>query len=143
MSEAAELQAPVQLEEVVSFLGPEHGQRYLDATLGLGGQGEAMLRKAVASGVSDISLLGLDRDASALALARERLAQFGESVHTANCPFSQCDSAVESVGWTGLDFILADIGVSSMQLDTAERGFSFIHDGPLDMRMDRSDTISA
>jgi 16S rRNA (cytosine1402-N4)-methyltransferase len=132
---------PVLLKEVLSFQNPRSGQRYLDATLGLGGHASALLRNAATSGVTDVQLLGLDRDASALALARVRLAPFGQAVHTRHRPFSDCEAAfvdMRSHGWTGIDFVLADIGVSSLQLDEAERGFSFWANGPLDMRMDQS-----
>ena len=129
---------PVLLDEVLSFFSPRPGWRCLDATLGLGGHSEAMLRKARHVGVEDIELLGLDRDAEALELARQRLVSFGRDVHTRHGAFSICAEAVAELGWTGLDFVLADIGVSSLQLDRAERGFSFMADGPLDMRMDNS-----
>lgn len=132
----ASLHTPVLLEAVLSFLEPETGQRYLDATLGLGGHSEALLRKAARGGAADVQLLGLDRDANVLGLARERLAVFGGSVFTRHSRFSDCDSALDELGWQGVDFALADIGVSSMQLDVAARGFSFSADGPLDMRMD-------
>jgi 16S rRNA (cytosine1402-N4)-methyltransferase len=133
---AADRHIPVLLREVLSFLEPASGQRYLDATLGLGGHSEAMLRKAAQSGASDVRLLGLDRDAAALALAEKRLAPFGRAALTGRCRFSDCDAALAGHEFTGVDFALADIGVSSMQLDTPERGFSFSCDGPLDMRMD-------
>lgn len=132
-----EVHVPVLLEEVLSFFEPLPGVRCLDATLGLGGHSAALLRKAEQAGITDAELLGLDRDASALALARVRLAPFGAAVHTRHCPFSACAEAVEELGWDGVDFALADIGVSSMQLDQAGRGFSFAVDGPLDMRMDQ------
>jgi len=137
------LHTPVLLQEVLSFFSPRPGWRCLDATLGLGGHSEAMLRKARQAGVEDMGLLGLDRDAAALELARQRLAPFGEAVHTRHGAFSCCAAAVAELGWDGLDFVLADIGVSSLQLDQAERGFSFMLDGPLDMRMDRSRGQSA
>lgn len=128
----------VLLRQVLSFVEPKPGQRYLDATLGLGGHAEAILNKVKESGVHDIELLGLDRDSSALALAGNRLAPFGDRVFTAHSPFSASADVLAQMGWDKLDFVLADIGVSSMQIDMAERGFSFNADGPLDMRMDRS-----
>ena len=135
-STPASLHTPVLLHEVLSFLEPESGQRYLDATLGLGGHSEALLQKAKRAEAADVKLLGLDRDPHALDLAHERLAAFDGSVFTRHERFSCCDTALAELGWQGLDFALADIGVSSMQLDQAERGFSFSADGPLDMRMD-------
>lgn len=127
---------PVLLDEVLSFVEPQSGQRYLDATLGLGGHAEAVLTKARERG-AQIELLGLDRDVAALELARERLAPFGDSVRTVHSPFSRSDEVLAGIGWERVDFVLADIGVSSMQIDVAERGFSFNAEGPLDMRMDR------
>ena len=137
------LHVSVLLQEVLSYFNPLPGCLCLDATLGLGGHTEALLQKALAAGVGDMRILGLDRDASALTLARERLAPFGDSALTAHHSFSDCDTALAEVGWPGVDFALADIGVSSMQLDQAERGFSFMADGPLDMRMDKSRGQSA
>ncbi len=138
-----ELHVPVLLEETLAFLRPKDGQRYLDATLGLGGHAKAMLDKASEFGAKDVALLGIDKDAAAIALARERLAPFAANVFTWHGPFSQCGKALAATGWENLDFALADIGVSSMQLDQAERGFSFSADGPLDMRMDKSGGKSA
>lgn len=137
------LHRPVLLREVLSFFRPGPGWRCLDATLGLGGHSEAMLRTAQQTGAQDMRLLGLDRDAMALDLARQRLAPFGGAVHTRLLPFSRCATALAELSWDGLDFALADIGVSSLQLDRADRGFSFMADGPLDMRMDRSGGRSA
>lgn len=134
---------PVLLDEVLSFLEPQPGHRYLDATLGLGGHALAILQKAEAAGVGDARLLGLDRDASALELAARRLAPFGERARTWRGRFSDCDAALAEIGWDGVDFTLADVGVSSLHLDVAERGFSFMADGPLDMRMDASAGQSA
>ena len=140
---AESLHIPVLLDEVLSFFTPRPGMRCLDATLGMGGHAEALLQKAREAGAGDVRLLGLDRDAAALTLARERLAPFGPAVATRHCPFSLCGEALADIGWDGVDFALADIGVSSLQLDSAERGFSFAADGPLDMRMDRSRGKSA
>ena len=143
MRPAESLHTPVLLAEVLSFFTPRPEMRCLDATLGMGGHAEALLQKARDAEAGDVRLLGLDRDTAALALARERLAPFGPAVATRHSPFSLCGEALEDIAWDGLDFALADIGVSSLQLDTAERGFSFAVDGPLDMRMDRSRGKSA
>ena len=140
---ARSVHVPVLLREVLSFVEPGPGQRYLDATLGLGGHTEAILTKARDAGVRDIELLGLDRDISALSLAEKRLEVFGASVKTAHGPFSSCAAALAELGWDQIDFALADIGVSSLQIDSADRGFSFHADGPLDMRMDRNAGRSA
>lgn len=142
-SDYGQIHTPVLLQEVLSFFTPASGFRCLDATLGMGGHSEALLGKALASDVQDMQLLGLDRDMTALELARQRLEPFGDAVHTRHSAFSDCAEAVRELGWDGLDFALADIGVSSLQLDRTERGFSFMADGPLDMRMDRSRGKSA
>lgn len=122
---------PVLLPEVVEFLSPKKGGWYLDGTLGLGGHSEAILDAAGA----DAHLMGLDRDACALSLAGERLARFGSNVCMEHSKYSDFAAVLDAHGWPLLDGVLIDIGVSSMQIDTPERGFSFVHDGPLDMRM--------
>jgi 16S rRNA (cytosine1402-N4)-methyltransferase len=131
------MHTPVLLAEVLGFFDPRPGLRCLDATLGLGGHTEHLLRKAEAAGIRDTEVLGMDRDASSLELAVQRLAPFGPRVRVQNRPFSECDLAMQELGWTGPDFVLADLGASSPQFDRAERGFSFSWDGPLDMRMDQ------
>lgn len=100
----------------------------MDATLGAGGHAEALLQRA-----PEMRLLGLDRDPEALALARARLARFGPRVELAEASFADLERVLE--GHPPPDGVLADLGVSSMQLDRGERGFSFRRDGPLDMRM--------
>jgi 16S rRNA (cytosine1402-N4)-methyltransferase len=129
---------PVLVEEVLSFFEPTPGFRCLDATLGLGGHSEALLRKARAAGVPDVQVLGMDRDAEALALAEARLKDFAPAVHFRHGLFSECGRALAELGWDGADFALADLGVSSLQLDSPERGFGIQADAPPDMRMDRS-----
>ncbi len=107
--------------------------RYIDATVGGGSDSEAVLTAAQANLV-----LGIDRDRTALEAAFARLAEFHERFLPWHGPFSQMEQAVQAVGWKGgVDGILMDIGVSSPQIDVAERGFSFREDAPLDMRMDR------
>lgn len=123
---------PVMLDEIVGYLSPRPGGRYLDGTLGLAGHSLGLLR---ASG-GKAELLCLDRDEQALALARERLKEFPGQTLSFHCPFSEFESALEEAGWDQLDGAVLDLGVSSLQLDEAERGFSFHADGPLDMRMD-------
>ena len=120
-------------EEVVDWLRPGPEGRYLDATLGLGGHTEALLAAAPGAIV-----LGLDRDERALESARERLAPYGERAILAHAAFSRFTEALETTGWKQVNGVVMDLGVSSMQLDTPERGFSFLADGPLDMRMDPS-----
>jgi 16S rRNA (cytosine1402-N4)-methyltransferase len=123
---------PVMLDEIVGYLSPRPGGRYLDGTLGLAGHSLGLLR---ASG-GKAQLLCLDRDEQALALARERLKEFPGQALSLHLPFSEFESALEEAGWDQLDGAVLDLGVSSLQLDEAERGFSFHADGPLDMRMD-------
>ncbi len=128
---------PVLLEEVLAFLRPHPGGRYLDATMGLGGHAEAILRAAAPTGV----LVGIDRDAEALALARERLASFGARLILRHGLY---ETVAQLVGPDErFDGMLFDLGASSLQLDTADRGFSFGQDGPLDMRMDRGSGATA
>jgi 16S rRNA (cytosine1402-N4)-methyltransferase len=121
---------PVLLHEVVEALRPERGGVFVDATLGLGGHAEALL------GASPlVRLVGIDRDPEALALAKERLARFGERLVAVEGRHEDLASHLDALGIARVDGVLADLGVSSMQLDRPERGFSFMKDGPLDMRM--------
>ncbi|MDR2055038.1 MAG: 16S rRNA (cytosine(1402)-N(4))-methyltransferase RsmH [Desulfovibrio sp.] len=130
---------PVLLSQTLEALAPRARGRYLDGTLGLGGHCEALL-----SAAQDIEICGLDRDSDALALARERLAPFGQRVRFFHSRYSRFADALQELGWDKVDGALLDIGVSSLQLDESERGFSFLGDGLLDMRMDqRSDDLSA
>lgn len=129
--------------EVVVALAPARGGRYVDATLGLGGHAEALL-EAGQDSPDSLELLGVDRDRDALEIARSRLLRFGDRVHLEHAPFDEIPGLLERLGWSdGVDGILLDLGVSSLQLDSGERGFSFRHDGPLDMRMDRSSGMTA
>lgn len=123
---------PVMLEEVMHWIAPRPGGFYIDATLGLGGHAARLME--LTNGQA--RLLGLDRDEQALAKAGARLAQYGENVQLAHTSFQHFSRALREVGWDKLDGVIADLGVSSLQLDSPERGFSFLQDGPLDMRMD-------
>ncbi|HEY1434349.1 MAG TPA: 16S rRNA (cytosine(1402)-N(4))-methyltransferase RsmH, partial [Thermoanaerobaculia bacterium] len=127
---------PVLLEEVLGLLAPERGGFFVDATVGAGGHAEALLERG-----PRVRLLGLDRDPEALVEAGQRLARFGDRVRFLERDFGDLDAALE--GSPPPDGILADLGVSSMQLDRGERGFSFRRDGPLDMRMGRSGRSAA
>jgi 16S rRNA (cytosine1402-N4)-methyltransferase len=118
----------VLLEEVVEILAPERGGFFVDATVGAGGHAEALLERG-----AEIRLLACDRDPQALELARRRLARFGERVEFLQENFAELDRVL--AGFPAPDGILADLGVSSMQLEEAWRGFSFRREGPLDMRM--------
>jgi 16S rRNA (cytosine1402-N4)-methyltransferase len=122
---------PVLLEEVLEWLRIKPDGTYIDATLGAGGHSEA-IAKRLTSG----RLISLDRDAQALELARERLKNFGKTVTVVRSPFSKIAEVAQELGIPRVDGVLADLGVSSMQLDQAERGFSFREAAVLDMRMD-------
>ena len=133
------MHVPVLLQETLSVLAPRAGGVYLDCTLGGGGHAEAILEASTPGG----RLLGLDRDEQAIERCRARLARFGGRFVAIRTPFSELADALSRAGFPPPDGILLDLGVSSFQLDEAERGFSFRQDGPLDMRMDRSRGITA
>ena len=124
---------PVLLFEAVNLLAPERGGLYVDATLGLGGHSEAILEAS-----PDTRVVGIDLDREAIRLASERLARFGSRFRAAHANFREISRILDEAGETHADGILADLGVSSLQFDSPERGFSFRHDAPLDMRMDAS-----
>ncbi|WP_419786894.1 16S rRNA (cytosine(1402)-N(4))-methyltransferase RsmH [Pseudodesulfovibrio sp.] len=130
----ASVHTTVLLQEVIDWLRPRPGGRYLDGTLGMGGHSLALMRAAG----EGAELAGLDRDEEALGLASARLEEFGDRAHLFHLPFSRFKEALDELGWEKVDGAVLDLGVSSLQLDEAERGFSFIHDGPLDMRMDNA-----
>ena len=123
---------PVLVEEVVSFLDPGPGEIHVDMTVGLGGHAEAVLE----AGGGTSRLVGIDRDPDALVAAARRLARFGDRVRLVRGRFSCLVDLLDGCGVGSVDGVVADLGVSSPQLDRPERGFSFLHDGPLDMRMD-------
>jgi 16S rRNA (cytosine1402-N4)-methyltransferase len=110
----------------------------IDGTLGLGGHTEALLQR-----FENLTVIGIDRDEIALGRAKERLAPYATRVKTAHCVFDQISSVAESFGYNHINGALFDLGVSSIQLDESERGFSYSQDAPLDMRMDRSQGITA
>lgn len=120
---------PVLADEVIALV-PETAHRMLDCTLGGAGHAQLLLRAR-----PQAELLGLDRDPTALGVARERLAEFGSRAVVHASDFAAFSSILDHVGWGAVDFLLADLGVSSPQLDQPERGFSFRSEGPLDMRM--------
>ncbi|WP_035065712.1 16S rRNA (cytosine(1402)-N(4))-methyltransferase RsmH [Nitratidesulfovibrio termitidis] len=130
---AATLHVPVLLDEVLEALAPHPGGRYLDGTVGLGGHSAAIMERIGPDG----ELCCLDRDTTALELARQRLAPWAGRVHFFHTRYADFEAALDQLGWDKVDGALIDIGVSSMQIDMADRGFSFHADGPLDMRMDR------
>lgn len=122
---------PVLLDEVVEMMAPESGRMIVDGTLGGGGHSEAMLQAGA-------HVIGVDQDEQAHAFAQERLAPFSDRFTPLRGNFADLPELLTSAGVEKVDGILIDIGVSSWQLDEADRGFSFGKDGPLDMRMDRS-----
>lgn len=122
---------PVLLNETISLLQPEQGGLFVDGTLGLGGHSEAILEASI-----DASVIGLDRDREALRWATKRLARFGSRFRAVHSNFRSIARVVEEEGVERVRGVLVDLGVSSLQFDSEERGFSFRHDAPLDMRMD-------
>lgn len=123
---------PVLLDRVLEFLAPERGGLFVDATVGLGGHAEALLEAS-----PRVQLIGVDRDPQALARARQRLEPFGDRARLVRGRFGTLGEVLRGLGIDRVSGWLADFGVSSMQLDVADRGFAFGHDGPLDMRMGR------
>lgn len=130
---------PVLLEETVSRMVTAPGGWFVDGTVGAGGHSVALL---AAAGL-DARLLALDRDAEALSLARAALAPFGERVITAQANFAELGTVAAQHGVRNVQGVLLDLGVSSMQLNQPERGFSFLSAGPLDMRMDTRQELTA
>ncbi|HEV2855962.1 MAG TPA: 16S rRNA (cytosine(1402)-N(4))-methyltransferase RsmH [Thermoanaerobaculia bacterium] len=135
---------PVMVAETLEHLAPGRGGLFVDATVGLGGHSEALLAAS-----PDVQLVGIDRDPEALERAGRRLAGFGSRVRLVHANFHHLEQALAGIGvpgddrGSGLAGVLADLGVSSLQLETARRGFSFRFDGPLDMRMGLSDVTAA
>ena len=130
---------PVLLDEVLQFLEPMPGGRFIDATLGAGGHARAVLERTAPDG----KVLGIDQDESALAGARETLTSFGSRLVFVHSNFKNIGQIAAECGFLGADGVLADIGISSMMIEDPSRGFSFMREGPLDMRMDRSQKWTA
>ena len=132
---------PVMRDRVVALLAPalrEPGSVFVDATLGLGGHSAAVL-----SEVPTCRLVGLDRDTAALEIARERLAPWSDRITLVHAVYDRMPQVLQSLGIAEVQGILFDLGVSSMQLDEADRGFAYAQDAPLDMRMDRTTGMTA
>jgi 16S rRNA (cytosine1402-N4)-methyltransferase len=127
------------LEEVLAWLNPRPGGVYVDATLGAGGHAGAILERIVPEG----RLIGIDRDAEALAVAGQRLARYAAAVTLRHANYSAIRAVLADAGIGAVDGIVMDLGASSLQFDAPERGFSFSRPGPLDMRMDRSQPQTA
>jgi 16S rRNA (cytosine1402-N4)-methyltransferase len=126
--------APVMVGEIVQVLSPRSGAVYVDATVGEGGHSEVLLRASAPTG----QVIGIDRDAEVLEVARQRLAPFGDRVRIIHGHAAELRGILDAIGVSWVDGVLLDLGVSSYQLETTERGFSFMRAGPLDMRMDRA-----
>ena len=132
---------PVLLDRVLDLLAPTvtgDAPVVIDATLGLGGHTEALLRR-----FGDLRVIGIDRDPAAIERAQERLAPFGDRITIVHAVYDEIAQVVEDLGLSGVNGVLFDLGVSSMQLDRAERGFAYSQDAPLDMRMNPEDPLTA
>jgi 16S rRNA (cytosine1402-N4)-methyltransferase len=132
---------PVLLDRVLALFAPALAERpavLVDATIGLGGHADALL-----SAHPGLTLVGLDRDPSALAASTSRLARHGDRVHLVHAVYDRMPAVLSELGLSSVDGVLFDLGVSSMQLDVAERGFAYARDAPLDMRMDPTSGITA
>jgi len=129
---------PVLLQEIIEAFSAREPGVLVDCTLGGAGHSRALLES-----IDGLKLIGLDRDPTAIKVGQERLAEFGDRVTLVQACFSELEAVLADLGVPGVDGLLADFGVSSHQLDTPERGFSFRHDGPLDMRMNPESGESA
>ncbi len=141
MNDAVGRHVPVMLDRCVELLRPaldSPGAIVVDATLGLGGHSEALLASSPGA-----SLVGIDRDGEAIRLATERLAPFGSRFAARRAEYDDIAGALRAIGAARANAILFDLGVSSMQIDEADRGFSYAADAPLDMRMSRDDPSTA
>lgn len=123
---------PVLFQKILDLLSPSSPNHYLDCTAGAGGHSSGILKNSAPLG----EVLSLDLDPDAIALSRKTLAEFGKRAHVVHGSYLDAQSYLEPLGWTKVAGIVMDLGVSSMQLDQAERGFSFRQDAPLDMRFD-------
>lgn len=129
----------VLYHEVLEALAPSSGKNYLDGTLGAGGHAEGILHTSAPSG----RLLGLDLDPQALAIAQQRLISFQQRAILRKSSYLNAPDILQEIGWPYFDGILLDLGVSSMQIDQPDRGFSFTKEGPLDMRFGPDTRLSA
>jgi 16S rRNA (cytosine1402-N4)-methyltransferase len=139
MDPALEEHLPVLYEEVLDALNPRPGGSYIDATAGRGGHSDGLLQRSAPGG----HVLAIDADPDAVQAVRTRLAPYGERALVIQANFRHLAAVARSVGWDQVDGVLLDLGLSSPQLATAQRGFSFERDGPLDMRFDPTAGITA
>ena len=130
---------PVLYQETIQYLTAKNAKRFLDCTAGAGGHSEGLLRESS----PDSELIALDLDPTAIALSQERLKPFGNRAKIIKASYLEAPQVLQAQGWDGVDGILMDLGVSSMQFDQGERGFSFRFDAPLDMRFDPNKGQSA
>lgn len=137
--DAADLHVPVMAGEMLSCLRPETGGLYVDGTLGLGGHCQAILKASAPSG----RVIGFEWDCDAADLAADRLSSFADRLTIVRSSYADMETELLKIGVESIDGLLVDLGVSSLQLDRAERGFSFRVDAPLDMRMDRTLELDA
>ncbi len=131
--------APVMLREVLAGLNVRPGGRYVDGTVGAGGHALAIMQAAAPGG----ALVGIDKDAEALERARVRLASFGDDVRLVRGDYAEMGRICGELDFAPVQGVLLDLGVSSLQLDEAERGFSFQREGPLDMRFSQEQELTA
>ncbi len=136
---AEEYHTPVMMDEVIWLMRPKHGGVYMDCTLGSGGHSLGLL-EFVGDGAQ---LIGIDRDEDAISAAKQRLKGFHDAVTFVRGNFCDLKDIADNLGLSQVDGVLLDLGVSSYQLDEAERGFSYMEDGPLDMRMGEDAGLSA
>jgi 16S rRNA (cytosine1402-N4)-methyltransferase len=130
---------PVMLEEVLALLQIGQNQDYVDGTVGLGGHAKAILERSSPEG----RLLGIDRDQKALQIAKGRLNEFSDRVHLKHGTFDRTSKFLRELGWQQIHGMILDLGLSSLQLSDTERGFSFLQDSALDMRMDLEEEVTA
>ena len=130
---------PVLLQEVMEYLNPQPGGRFIDATFGAGGHTRELLERTAPGG----RILAIDQDETAIEQGRSELQSYGSRIEFAKANFREIAAIAPESGFAGADGILADIGVSSMMLDDPLRGFSFMREGPLDMRMDLDQELTA
>ena len=133
------LHKPVMIKEALGYLQLKNKDKIVDATIGVGGHAEQILRNIFPDG----RLIGIDRDKESLEIAKERLKDFSSNCVLVHDNFFNIDKIFNSLHISKVDGVLLDLGISSFQIDNSERGFSFVKEGPLDMRMDRDSYISA
>lgn len=133
------LHKPVMVEEVLDYLNPQTGQVIIDCTVGGGGHASKIMSKIKPNGL----LIGIDKDMEILQIAKQHISEIGNIFKLYHADYSEIDEVLRQAGTDKVNGVLLDLGTSSMQFDQADRGFSFSKEGPLDMRMDRSQGITA